>query len=398
MPASSGWLARQLGKRETDGMLRSLAEPYSADHIDFYSNDYLGLARKPLVFDASTNLGHRIGSSGSRLLSGNSADIEACETSIAQFHGFEAGLLFPSGYIANVGLLSCIAKRGDILLLDEYCHASLIDGAQLSFAKRRRFKHNDMADLEEKLRSISDGKAGHSGNVFVVTEAIFSMDGDCAPLQELADLCDRYSVHLIVDEAHSIGVIGVRGEGLVASLGLQEKVFACVYTFGKAPGLHGAVIAGDQVLKQFLINFCRPFIYSTGPTPAAVQEISLAHQRMIGAEVERKQLSQNIGYFTEAVVKNTSLRPHFLVSETAIQAMIVPGNHVAKKLETELRNAGVLAKAILSPTVAKGSERIRFCLHAFNTKNEIDVTLKTCANFVQTQSSIASINPGRVLP
>ncbi|HCW08412.1 MAG TPA: 8-amino-7-oxononanoate synthase, partial [Cytophagales bacterium] len=194
--------------------------------IDFASNDYLGFAQHPeLTVHGNPSL--KSGATGSRLISGNSMEAEEAEKTIARFHRAEAALIFNSGYAANVGLCSCIASKDDTFISDELIHASMIDGIRMSFASKLKFKHNDVDDLENKLTKAT-------GNKFVAIESLYSMDGDEAPLKKIIEVCEKHSAQLIVDEAHAVGVFGAHGEGLVNHYQLEDKVFACVYTFGKA--------------------------------------------------------------------------------------------------------------------------------------------------------------------
>ncbi|HET8829328.1 MAG TPA: pyridoxal phosphate-dependent aminotransferase family protein, partial [Pelobium sp.] len=225
------FLQQKLQERKQQNSLRELHQ-YPEGLADFCSNDYLSFAQSishkkkiQLLLDAHPNT--KNGATGSRLISGNTKFTEELEQKIADFHQAEAALIFNSGYDANLGLLSCIAQRGDTIICDELIHASLIDGARLSLANRYTFAHNDLAALEEKLKQSK-------GNIFVVTESVFSMDGDCAPLVDINELTNKYGANLIVDEAHALGVFGKNGEGLIQHLNLQNKVFARVYTFGKA--------------------------------------------------------------------------------------------------------------------------------------------------------------------
>lgn len=360
-------LTKKLATRKDQGLFRDLV--LANGKIDFASNDYLGFARHPSLNrsgDASMNSG----ATGSRLISGNSVEAEEAERIIAQFHQAEAALIFNSGYSANVGLCSCIASKDDTFIADELIHASAIDGMRLSLATRLKFKHNDVGDLEQKLKKAT-------GNKFVVVESLYSMDGDEAPLQLVADLCERYKAYLIVDEAHAVGVLGERGEGLVCKYALQSKVFACVYTFGKALGLHGAAVTGSTVLKNYLINFARSFIYSTALPPHAYRQIQKAYELLPRAD--RQALTDVIAYFKMTSKKVN--RWSFLKSDSHIQGILVGNNTTAKALSNHLFEKGIYAKAILSPTVAVGSERLRICLHAFNQKEEIDLLIDELNQF-----------------
>ncbi len=355
-------LQTKLDERTNIGLLRSLIT--SEDKIDFSSNDYLGFAKSIELKKISEEAGI-VGATGSRLISGNSKEAELAEKMVADFHLTEAALIFNNGYVANVGLLSSIAGKGDTFLSDEYIHASMIDGIRLSGANKYRFKHNDVADLEKGLKLAS-------GNKFVAIESLYSMDGDEAPLKEIAGLCEQYNALLIVDEAHANGIFGEQGKGLVHQYQLQDKVFACVYTFGKAIGLHGAAVTGSNTLKNYLINFARPFIYSTALPPYAYQQISKAYQML--PDGKQENLFELIRYFRKAI-KDAEIQYPFLDSNSQIQGIIIGDNTKAKALSTHLFEKGIYVKAILSPTVPLGAERLRICLHTFNTKSEIDLLI-----------------------
>ncbi len=358
------FLQQKLSERQQENSLREL-QHYHDGLADFFSNDYLSFAQSPphkqkiqQLLDAHPN--HKNGATGSRLISGNTKFAEELEQKIADFHQAEAALIFNSGYDANVGLLSSIAQRGDTIICDELIHASLIDGARLSLANRYTFAHNDLTALEEKLKQSK-------GNIFVVTESVFSMDGDCAPLLAISELTEKYNANLIVDEAHALGVFGKDGEGLTQHLDLQNKVFARVYTFGKALGCHGAAVVGSVLLKQYLINFARSFIYTTALPYSALACISVGYDELPKTTL-RDKLIENITLFTHLMSgKDIAIMP----SASAIQSILLPGNEACKRLALQLQKNGFNVKAILSPTVAKGKERLRICLHAHNTKSEI---------------------------
>ena len=351
------FLQNKLEERRALNAFRSLRTIQGA--VDFCSNDYLGLAStlKPNAARASEI---RHGSTGSRLLSGNYPLIEDAEQIIAAFHDAPSGLLFNSGYDANIGLLSSVPQRGDTILYDYLSHASIRDGIHLSFAESFSFRHNDLNDLEEKLRKSK-------GHKFVVTESVFSMDGDQAPLQEINQLCNQFGANLIIDEAHATGVVGDRGEGLVQSMNLQSHCFTRIHTFGKALGCHGAIILGSQALRNYLINFSRPFIYTTALPESSMEIILTAYSRFPGMVNERQQLRQLISQFQQAELAYTKLK-----SNTAVQGIIVPGNEEARLLATLLQSNNLDVRPILYPTVPKKSERLRIVFHAFNTKDEVN--------------------------
>ncbi|MBA4167346.1 MAG: 8-amino-7-oxononanoate synthase [Chitinophagaceae bacterium] len=327
--------------------------------IDLCSNDYLGIVRNGLLKIDETGQEKIHGSTGSRLISGNYKLIEQTEKNIAAFHNAEAGLIFNSGYDANLGLLSCVPQRGDTIIYDQLCHASIRDGIRLSMASSFSFAHNDVHDLEKKL-SNADGRK------FIVTESVFSMDGDVAPLADITRLCPLHNALLIIDEAHATGVIGENGEGLVQQLALENKCFARVHTFGKAVGSHGAIILGSNVLRDYLINFSRPFMYTTATPAGAVLATGAAYSLFPSMKKERIHLQGLISVF-----RKNALGFVLSNSVTPIQGVIIPGNDKVRAVAATLQANGLDVRAILYPTVPKGSERLRVVLHAFNTEQEI---------------------------
>lgn len=358
-----------LWQRKQQHLLRQL--PKAIKGIDFYSNDYLGLAKHDGLITAikkeiETVCPLQIGATGSRLLSGNHQYTEQVEQNIADFHQVEAALLFTSGYTANVGLLSCIASKEDTLIMDELIHASLIDGARLTKAKRVRFSHNDLVDLTQKLKE-------NSGSKIVVVESLYSMDGDLCPLAEMAELCQIYDAKLIVDEAHGIGVLGQHGKGLVNHLGLEKMVFATVATFGKAMGGHGAAILGPQWLKEYLINFSRPFIFTTGLSFHQLAAINCTYQYLPQAAKARLRLQALIQYLNQ---HKPACSFDWIPSNSQIQSVIIPGNDKVMAAANHLQENGIAAMGIRYPSVAKGTERIRICLHGFNTETDVDYLLE----------------------
>jgi 8-amino-7-oxononanoate synthase len=358
------FLNKKLQDRIEANALRALI--VNQNKIDFCSNDYLGIVKNKLIENfASPNLSH--GSTGSRLLSGNYELIEETEKMIAVFHQAEAGLIFNSGYDANTGILSCVPQKNDTIIYDQLSHASLRDGIRLSFATSFSFLHNNLQDLEKKLVSAK----ANSQNIFLVTESIFSMDGDYAPLKEIVDLCEKFNAALIVDEAHATGVAGEKGAGLVQQLKLEKKCFARIHTFGKACGAHGAIVLGSEKLKKYLVNFSRQFIYSTALPPAAVEAISISYKIFPSMEKERNHLNQLINVF-----KNRNLNFKILSSDTPIQIVVIPGNEEVKKVAKNLQENNFDIRPILYPTVPKGGERLRIVMHAFNTLDEVKKLLQ----------------------
>lgn len=357
------FLDKKLQERTDSNALRSLnlnEQKSDRYRIDFCSNDYLGIVKNKIIEKSiSPDFSH--GSTGSRLLSGNYLLIEETEKMIAHFHDADAGLIFNSGYDANTGILSSVPQKNDTIIYDKLSHASLRDGIRLSFAGAFSFLHNDLQDLEKKLSS-----ADSNYQIFVVTESVFSMDGDFAPLKEITDLCDKYNAALIVDEAHATGVIGEKGEGLVQKLNLQGKCFARIHTFGKACGAHGAIILGSEKLRKYLINFSRQFIYSTALPPATVEAIAISYKTFPEMKSERNHLTELISIFQKSRSKY-----HILQSETPIQIVIIPGNEEVKNVAKKLQENNFDIRAILYPTIPKGQERLRIVLHGFNQKDEV---------------------------
>ncbi len=354
------FLNKKLDERKQVNALRSLI--VNDDTTDFCSNDYLSIVKNKLIEKSiQKDLSH--GSTGSRLLSGNYKFIEETENFIAAFHEAAAGLIFNSGYDANTGLLSCVPQKGDVIIYDQLSHASIRDGIRLSFATSFSFLHNDLTDLEKKLTLAIN----LDRNIFVVTESVFSMDGDKAPLIEISNLCEKHNAGLIVDEAHATGVIGRRGEGLIQQLFLQQKCFARIHTFGKACGCHGAIVLGSAQLKKYLINFSRQFIYSTSLPPSATAAIAASYNIFPSLQNERDHLNNLITVFQKKKIKHTLLK-----SDTPIQVVIIPGNEEVKKVARSLQENKMDVRAILYPTVPKGRERLRIVFHAFNTEEQVE--------------------------
>lgn len=366
MPGIAQHLEKKLAEREAAGNLRQLNTEHAA--VDFFSNDYLGLATNGIITAALKDIqpcAKYSGSTGSRLLSGNTLQAQQLEDKIAAFHKAEAALLFNSGYDANIGLVTSVANRHTVIIYDELCHASIIDGIRLAQCKDYlRFKHNDDVHLSSLLQSVD---ANH--NIVVVVESIYSMDGDAAQLAEFAALCEKHNASLIVDEAHATGVIGEHGEGLVCHLGLEEKVFARVHTFGKALGCHGAAVVGSKLLKNYLVNFARSFIYTTALPLHSVYAIEAAYDYLSSPGFSNENLHELITYFRSKI---TDSKANWKDSPSPIQALIAGDNAKAKVIAAKLQQTGLQVNAILHPTVPLGEERLRVCLHTFNTKEQID--------------------------
>ena len=365
-------LGEQLTERKQNGLIRSLNVMQKL--ADFCSNDYLGFARnQSLAIQIETDF-NRLkpnfqtfnGSTGSRLISGHSQLFEQFEKKCAAFHQAESALLFSSGYDANVGLLSAITQQGQVVFCDQLLHASLIDGLRLGKAERKIFKHNDLADLENLLSEypIETPK-------WIVVESLYSMDGDMAPMREIVHLKNKYKAEIILDEAHAGGIYGPIGNGLAVEMGIEKELFARVITFGKAWGNAGAVVLGSQTLIDFLINFARPFIYSTAPSPYHVLSLSTTLDFLKTQNGLREKLKENIDFFIQHTKSS-----HWGSSKTAIQTFFIAGNQAVKKKASELQEKGFAVKAIVYPTVPKGEERIRITLNSLTKKETILALIK----------------------
>lgn len=377
-------LQDKLDKRAQEGSVRFLGEPNTL--VDFSSNDYLGFSTSKEIFNLSAKIlkEHRLqvnGATGSRLLSGNHALYNTTEKQIANFHNTQAALIFNSGYDANVGFFSSVPQRGDIILYDELCHASIRDGIKMSNAKGFKFKHNSFTDIEKQL-SVRAQLRTKDQELYFITESVFSMDGDQPDLNALVTLSKRYGAHLIVDEAHAIGVIGDRGEGLVQQLGLEDVVFARIVTFGKALGCHGAAVLGNEDLKKYLVNFARSFIYTTGLSPHSLAAISAAYTTLHRPLNNIQILKINIAIL-QLLIKENQLSNVFISSRSAIHSCIIGGTRKTKIIAMELVKAGFDVKPILSPTVPEGQERLRICIHSFNTETELKNLMITLSNLIK---------------
>jgi 8-amino-7-oxononanoate synthase len=301
------------------------------------------------------------------------------EEQLARIYSCEAALVFNSGYDANLGLFASVPQRGDFIFYDEYAHASIREGIRLSNAKSYKFQHNNLIDLKAKIeRAIKADSKIAPYEIYVVTESVFSMDGDAPDLRTLAAFCATNTYHLIVDEAHAIGVYG---EGLCVAEAIQRDVFARIVTFGKALGSHGAAILGTYLLKEYLINFAKSFIYTTALPPHSIATSIAAHELLVSktGSISQTKLLENINYFKQELEKN-GLKSNFIESNSAIQCMKVNGNQNVKNSSVKLVEKGFDVKPILSPTVPKGKERLRFCLHAYNTKKEIKSLVQILKN------------------
>ncbi len=377
--SANSFLSQSLQKREDQNALRKLLT--NNNLIDFCSNDYLGFAQSPelqknIEVEFSLLPQRKSGSGGSRLLAGNSSYAEDLEKKIAAFHNAESGLIFNSGYDANIGLFSSVLQKNDTIIYDELIHASIHDGIRLSKAKAFMFKHNNIEHLEERLRLAE-------GTIYVAIESIYSMDGDESPLEEIVSICKKHNANLIVDEAHATGITKNSGKGLVQLLGYENDVFARVHTFGKALGCHGAIVLGSNLLRNFLINYSRSFIYTTALPIKSLIAINQAYLLLEKSERLIHDLHTKIVLFKNTL--NTYTFIELIESTSPIQCIINSGNSEVKKVALYLQKKGFDIRPILSPTVPKGKERLRICLHTFNNEEELQTLIKSMVNYFKSE-------------
>lgn len=379
-------LEKRLETRKQQNAFRTLSSFNGL--IDFYSNDYLGMTSSQMIYSrvsgilAEYNLKEN-GATGSRLLSGNHFLYNVAESYLAEFHHAEAALIFNSGYDANVGFFSSVPTREDVVLYDEFIHASIRDGIRMGDARAYKFLHNDFEDLKLKIKKLREGAKDRV--IYVVTESVFSMDGDMPDLVKLVKLAQQEDVLLVIDEAHATGVFGKRGEGLVQELELTNNIFARIITFGKALGSHGAVVLGSRDLKDYLVNFARSLIYTTALPPHSIATVMASYQHMesrIGGTLEIENLRRRISFFRDELIKN-NMQNCFIKSRSAIQCCVLSGNDRVKEISQSLEAEGFGVKAILSPTVPEGKERLRFCIHSYNSPGEISKVLQLLAGFIK---------------
>ena len=362
-------LLQLLEQRRNNDNLRQLQQfDYKTD---FLSNDYLGYAQNGSIAEKSQSIlkssqNQHLGSTGSRLISGNYSLIVELEQKAAQIFNAKSALFFNSGYDANIGFLSAVLQPKDLVIYDELCHASIRDGLQMCKAKSYKFKHNNYEDLSQKITNQQNRL--NPQNIYIVTESVFSMDGDQSDIKKLLDIAQNFEAYLILDEAHGLGICGQDFKGL--SYNYSDQVFARILTCGKSLGSHGAFVLGSSDLKSYLVNFCKPFIYTTAASPHQVASVFSALNHFEMYEDEKLQLQKNIKYFRKQL-KAIGLESRFIKSHSAIQSFKILGNTEAKAIAKQLQDDGFGVKAILHPTVPKGQERIRICLHSFNTEQEI---------------------------
>ena len=376
-------LLSELSLLEKQGLRRSLRVVESSrgtlitiagrELVNFSSNDYLGLASHPEIASAMAEAAQRwgAGSTASRLICGTSAEHAALEEEIAAAKGTEAALVFSTGVAAATGTIPALVGRGDVVILDKLAHACLIDGVHASGAKMRVFPHNDLAKLESHLKWARETHP--KGRTLIVTESVFSMDGDLAPLREIVELKDRHGAILFLDEAHAVGVRGRGAQGLAGELGLAERIEIQMGTLGKALGVSGGYIAGSRPLIDFLINRARSFIFSTAPSPAiaAASRASLRIVQSPEGDALRKRLQENLSLLAGAM--KAKLPP------SAIMPLILGGEERALSEGARLQEAGFFVAAIRYPTVPRKTARLRITLSAAHAPGQIGALAEALA-------------------
>ena len=367
-------LQKALDQRQADGLLRQrrLLDSPQAEHIEtnsqqflsFCSNDYLGLANHPTLIatmqEATGKAG--VGSGASNLITGHHRYHDDLEKQLAQFVNMPAALLFSTGYMANIGVLGALAGRGDAIFADKLNHACLNDGSYYSLADFHRFPHNDIKALEKLL------KASKAKRKLIAADAVFSMDGDLAPLKAYLALCEQYDAYLYVDDAHGFGVLGEHGQGSLNHLQLKSPRIIMMATLSKAAGIAGAFIAGEQVVVDYLIQTAKSYVYSTPAPPALSATLSASVTLIEQGDALRKRLQHSIATLKKHLDLNTwQLMP----SETSVQPLLVGSNQAALQLSEYLQAKGILVPAIRPPTVPKNTARLRISLSAAHSEADV---------------------------
>lgn len=377
-------LEAELRELETQGLLRSRRVLQSAqgahvkvdgrDYLAFCSNDYLGLAAHPQLIDAACSgaAQYGVGAGASHLIVGHSAAHHQLEQALAQFLELPQALLFSTGYMANLGIVSALLGRNDVVLADKLNHASLNDAALLARAQFVRYNHCDLAHLEQALSKAQGGRK------LVVTDAVFSMDGDIAPVPQLLALCERYDATLLLDDAHGFGVLGEHGRGVLEHFNVQSSRIIYMATLGKAAGVFGAFVAGSEVLIQTLIQRARTYIYTTALPPLLATAVLAGLKLLRQEDWRRTHLRALIASFKQHLATQ---RWHLLPSDTPIQALIIGSNQEALAVAEALRGAGILVPAIRPPTVPKGQARLRISLSAAHTQEDVRRLCDTLNDF-----------------
>ncbi len=389
-------LTRRLAAIRARGLLRELRRVDSAvgaritvagrELLNFASNDYLGLAGHPALRAAAVDAVGRYGagSGASRLICGSLAPHHELEAALARFKGTEAALSFSSGYAAALGTIGALVGRGDVIIIDRLVHACVVDAAKLCGAKLQVFPHNDLAELEKLLLRLDQRRTGavtHGaprGRTLIVTESVFSMDGDAAPLRELVDLKDRFGAWLMVDEAHATGVLGPDRRGLAEAAGVADRIEVQMGTLGKAIGAAGGFVAGPQVLVDYLVNSARSFIFSTAPAPAGAAAARAGVELLQSAEgqARRTQLFERVA---QARAGLAQLGWNCAAACGPILPLVLGPEEAALAAAAALRERRVFLPAIRYPTVARGAARLRLSLTAAHTAADVAVLLHALA-------------------
>ena len=370
-------LRREL--RRVDSPQGSRIEIGGKSFLNFSSNDYLGLANHPALKEAAIKAVEKFGAGAgaSRLICGSLAPFHELEESLAAFKGAEAALTFSTGYAAALGTITALVGKDDIVIVDKLVHASIVDAARLSGAKLRIFTHNDLNDLEDILKWAAKSQiANRKLQILIVTESIFSMDGDAAPLREMVALKEKYGAWLMVDEAHATGLCGKNGRGLADELGVSGRIEIQMGTLGKALGASGGYLCGSRALIDLLVNRARSFIFSTAPVPAAAAAATAGIQQAKSAEgnVRRKSLWQLVERLNSKLkTKNSKFR-------SAIIPFIIGDEAKTVELTSALRGQNIFIPAIRFPTVARGAARLRVTLTAAHTQEDVEALAQTLGN------------------
>ena len=358
--------------------------------INFSSNDYLGLANHPALKEAATRAIEKFGAGAgaSRLVCGSLAPFHELEETLAAFKGAEAALTFSTGYAAALGTITALLDQDDVIITDQLVHACIVDAARLSGAKRHIFAHNDLNELEEILKS-ADQKKSAIGNrqsaILIVTESVFSMDGDHAPLREIVALKEKYGAWLMVDEAHATGLYGEHRRGLAEQLGISDRIEIQMGTLGKAFGASGGYICGSRALVDFLVNRARSFIFSTAPVPAAAAAARAGIQLVQSNQGERRrQAVWNLANLLEHSAAAAGVA--IAAPDSLIMPIIVGDEANAVTLAADLRESGFFVPAIRYPTVARGSARLRVTLTAAHKPDDVTALVTALAQLVNRQS------------
>jgi 8-amino-7-oxononanoate synthase len=348
--------------------------------LNFSSNDYLGLANDSILKEAAIRAIEKfgVGSGASRLICGSLAPFHELEETLAHFKKTEAALAFSSGYATAIGTICALLGKNDIVILDRLVHASIVDAAKLSGAKIRVFAHNDLSDLEDKLKwaeKVQSPKSKVQGvsRRLIVTESIFSMDGDAAPLREIVELKNKFGAWLVIDEAHATGIFGKNGRGLAEELGVSDQIEIQMGTLGKALGSSGGFICGSRALIDFLVNRARSFIFSTAPVPAAAAAANAAIQFVQSDECEKRRriLRERIEQL------NLKLKTQNSKFQSAIVPILIGDENKTVETAAKLREQNIFVPAIRYPTVARGAARLRITLTAAHSAEDISELIRT---------------------